>query len=169
MCELCHMRTAKSILLDWKVRHLHCSLTSEGDFLHNSGSQKLGKRCWARARQVVQPAGIWPGQWREGGHTVRASSCGISLPFKNRTANAGKCPFMLLRKDKSSHNCYYLYSESKKAVTWWDSVSHASRHSNIAPRRQGFHWKFHSNVSLHNLFCRYYKCILTYVQFGFPC
>lgn len=53
---------------------------------------------------------------------------------------------------------------------WHDeTVSHAWSPSNITQRRQGFYWKSHSDVSLHDLFHRYHKCVLTHVQFECPC
>lgn len=65
---------------------------------------------------MEQPAGTWQGLWQEGDHTVRAGSSGIHRHSKDRTVNAGNCPFMFLRKNKQSHDYYYLYSESEKAV-----------------------------------------------------
>lgn len=91
----------------------------------------------------------------------------MSLSFKNRTC--WQMSIYVSRKGQiKSQLLLFVLKIRKNKVTWWDSVSHASRHSNTAPRRQSFHWTFHSNVSLHNSFHRYHKCILTNVHFGFP-
>lgn len=134
MCELCHWRTAKSILQDWKVRHLHWSLTAKGTFALRAEVGSSENTAEQEVDQQSRQQGHGRGSGRK--EVIQSEQAALEFLSRSKIEHAGKCPFMFLRKDKSSHNCYYLYLKSKKKKKWQDETL-CHMHQDILTQHQG--------------------------------